>query len=932
MQKVAQVFLQRGGGIPCKEALPILAAQSSSSKDLYCSLSTNRVRDGFIEGCDKPDAIAALQRLIDGHVISTPALSTSTATATTRTATTQTATPRTATTRTTTTRTTYPIVPLIAKNNKIQDLGCTSQDESVATHALTTLLPELGVSGIIVRCLHDSQKQLYIRYSGEVKNLDAATFLSKEACRRGLPPTTCGDSSDQCWIKFSYSGDEQVLILAQNNGAASNDRIVANLNVLLGLETTTTTPPSTTTPAVTLPPPNLTDIQCDYRHLATRNCVNVETDDGSIVRASGGTRFLEKYFAIQHPEWDGGGTIYCLDIVNPGNLYDIVVDDLPLCQKMRDLMWHNSSMMECDEVKDEDDDSYWSFSYTDKSDCNDRVGISTRTLEQTTTTSTTKLLCAAGQAATSTGCDPCPDNTYQSSSNHQNPMCIEQQYCGPGQMIGGDSKTSKRTCSSCPDNKYQSSLKHRQTSCNEQPTCGAGTLFSADSKKAKRTCPNCDADTYQESTSHKSTSCAPQPKCDAGKKLINASATTLGVCVSPTTPSSTATTTITVNNKDGGSNNGAGQPEGTNDDSNDDNNNGDGGPPGATTTNERSNATNDTGARATDDSDNTTANGNSSSPPPEPQKSSSSTGTIVGLLVALILAVAVVGFILWRQKNGADSGGIPHISGNAAAAAPANSSQVGGVPSTYHNRMYNIDVNSNQEDANVDFGSDYATGPVGVVAANASTPSGTHASIVYSIPLEDGGGGGNAGGGSGDGDDAYGGVTYVAALNQNAPEYATAIEAGSTNALYAVVSLEGRRNAGGAGDGGTENHYDLPAPGERRRGPKKQKKKKEKQQQQQQQEDAPSMLYDVAQHAGGGSSASQSAEYSHLAPRGGGAVGGEQNNVYDLGPQQRSGGGGGGGTVGGERNNMYDLGPQQRGGGGAGGGDGAMYAELDSNA
>lgn len=47
----------KGGDIPCKEALPILAAQSS--KDLYCSPSTDGERAGFIEGCDKPDAIAA---------------------------------------------------------------------------------------------------------------------------------------------------------------------------------------------------------------------------------------------------------------------------------------------------------------------------------------------------------------------------------------------------------------------------------------------------------------------------------------------------------------------------------------------------------------------------------------------------------------------------------------------------------------------------------------------------------------------------------------------------------------------------------------------------------------------------------------------------------------------------------------------------------
>ena len=134
------------------------------------------------------------------------------------------------------------------------------------------------------------------------------------------------------------------------------------------------------------------------------------------------------------------------------------------------------------------------------------------------------------------------------------------------------------------------------------------------------------------------------------------------------------------------------------------------------------------------------------------------------------------------------------------------------------------------------------------------------------------------------GDDVpYGGVTYVAGPNQDAPEYATAVEAGGTDASYSVVAL---KNRGGNGDD-EENHCDMSAPGAKSRG------KKAKQKQQRQQQQAPAMVYDVAQHAGGGgggggggAAAAQSAEYSHLAPRndGGGA---ESNNFYDLGPQQR---------------------------------------------
>lgn len=133
---------------------------------------------------------------------------------------------------------------------------------------------------------------------------------------------------------------------------------------------------------------------------------------------------------------------------------------------------------------------------------------------------------------------------------------------------------------------------------------------------------------------------------------------------------------------------------------------------------------------------------------------------------------------------------------------------------------------------------------------------------------------------------------YVAALNQDAPEYATAVEAGSTDALYSAVSLKDQRRDGG------ENHYDMSAPGEKSRGKNAKLKQQQHQQpeqqqhQQQQQQEAPTMVYDVAQHAsgsggGGGSAAapSQLAEYSHLAPRND-CWGG--NNVYDLGPLQRN--------------------------------------------
>ena len=625
----------------------------------------------------------------------------------------------------------------------IQDLGCTSQDESAATHVLTELLGELGVGGVVVRCLYSSQKQLYIKYTGMVINLDAAAALNKEAERRGLPSTTCGDSSVQCWIKLSYSGDDQALILDQKNRVDTNDQIVANLNVLLGLETptttaaaaaTTTTTTTTTTirPASSFPGPNVEELKCNTakgmdNRVKTTNCGNVKANDGRIFRTSGGTQFLEEYFAIHNPGWEGSGTITCSNVAKEASwgstLHDIMFEDLELC-----------------------------------------VDLITRI----------------------------PPIVF-----------VEGYGYGDGWVDLDPRIEPIENVVECVEDGEFTFLRYLEDGyCKDMNGISTLTLITA-----------------------------------------------------ATTVKTTAAATTTINNKGGGSNSGGDEPVDTNNYSNIDNNG------------------------------NTTANGNSSTPPTEPHKLSSFTGTIIGVLAVLVVVFAVVGFILWRQNNSAGGGGgIPHIISNAAPATPANGAHVGGVPSIYHNRMYTIDGEQPTERPS---SQPYSKG------------TGRHGSIVYSIPLEDdgsSGGSGSGGGGGGGGDrgagGAGGGTMLVSTANQNALQYATVDESGSTAASsYSVISPKGAA-----------------------------------------QQDAPAMLYDVAQHAGGGSAIPQSAEYSHLAPRGGVAGGGEQNNMYDLGPQQRGGGsGGGGGGSGGERNNMYDLGPQQRGGGSAGDEE-AMYEEPDSNA
>lgn len=128
--------------------------------------------------------------------------------------------------------------------------------------------------------------------------------------------------------------------------------------------------------------------------------------------------------------------------------------------------------------------------------------------------------CRAGQLYSGgTTCSTCPSNTYQASGAHHFASCTAQPVCGQGQMISGDSKTSRRACSTCPSNTYQTSGSHRSTSCITQQICGQGDTISADSKTSRRTCSSCPSNTYQDSTSHQLTSCITQPMCSQGQMI-----------------------------------------------------------------------------------------------------------------------------------------------------------------------------------------------------------------------------------------------------------------------------------------------------------------------------------------------------------------------------------------------------------------------------
>ena len=211
----------------------------------------------------------------------------------------------TTTTPATTTRAPYLTDPLpltLSNAFKITAPGCTNYDDAPETQAFEKVLTILG-NGAKVHCDQDSAKQLYLTgvYRDNVEQL-----LNGKAEMLALPSTSCAGGNN-CQIKLRYLGvgNRSYLLLDSKLADASRIQILANLNAVLGLEITSTSTSTTmTTAASSLPGPNVNDLQCGdstNRYLATSNCVNVKTNGGTIFRASGGTQFLEEYFAIQHP-------------------------------------------------------------------------------------------------------------------------------------------------------------------------------------------------------------------------------------------------------------------------------------------------------------------------------------------------------------------------------------------------------------------------------------------------------------------------------------------------------------------------------------------------------------------------------------------------------------------------------------------------------
>lgn len=288
----------------------------------------------------------------------------------------------------------------------------------------------------------------------------------------------------------------------------------------------------------------------------------------------------------------------------------------------------------------------------------------------------------------------------------------------------------------------------------------------------------------------------------------------------------------------------------------------------------------------------------SASPPAVPPSGSNvvaGNGTVVAIVVGVILVLLLIAggawwwFKRWSPNSAAAAAAALDIKGDGngsrripstaamstAAAAAATASAASSTATMVTNRMYSIDMNQAMAaSAYQDFGSgDCATGPIN--SASNTT--------LYSIPMEvaaASGDGGYIGVTRADGDVEPGTILYVSALNQDAPDYATAV---ANDALYSVVSKPGR-GSGRDDDNHRHSGYDPPQ-GDVAHSTVYATATDD------QHDSGNAVNYDVAVHQQDSSSA-RTAEYSHLALRNDAA--GQQQEQQ----QQQQGG----------SNNHYDVG------------------------
>ena len=136
---------------------------------------------------------------------------------------------------------------------------------------------------------------------------------------------------------------------------------------------------------------------------------------------------------------------------------------------------------------------------------------------------TVQTTCGAGEFASPISktqartCSPCPPGMFQDRTRHKELACHPKRNTCPAgaRFVAGDDdmvSADDTACEACGDDTFKVAVSNA-TACTLQPLCGPGELMGPDSKTTERRCISCVVGTYQRSPAHRKLECPPWNKC-----------------------------------------------------------------------------------------------------------------------------------------------------------------------------------------------------------------------------------------------------------------------------------------------------------------------------------------------------------------------------------------------------------------------------------
>lgn len=221
----------------------------------------------------------------------------------------------------------------------IVDTGCKEDDTSPATIAMTAFFLSEGLD-IYVRC--EDNGEGHLRMAG--KDIDLAAEALDEA-HKAMPGNSGPVPGQTYHISFTPQdqGENEYAQLELIATGPEIDAVIFNIQEVLTAfsKTVNEATATTTTPATSFPDPAAegSQLSCEDNFAtnltSTADCINVQTTDGKIIRASPVTEFLNEYYTNHHSVQGVSGNdrpFKCSAEANDNGFYNIVINNRESCE------------------------------------------------------------------------------------------------------------------------------------------------------------------------------------------------------------------------------------------------------------------------------------------------------------------------------------------------------------------------------------------------------------------------------------------------------------------------------------------------------------------------------------------------------------------------------------------------------------------------